>query len=280
MRVKIFSCHHKKPAYSVNNALFTDIIAGVQSDPDGAFVGDLDGINISSQDMFSEIRHHYYIWKNLLDDYEYIGVEHYRRKFFITPMPYDRLNEISPHYALQRDGFDTDQKLHELQQSRENFLEYFTIRENFTAAEIDSFKNWLSQYDVVMPRMWHLHDRPDLESEWKNGGLPPQMWDLFMDSMRDKPQFSPLPYHPVRTSNHNSIFIMKTELFDEYMQGLFSSITDLEALMEGKLDHFPRMWGYVAEKAINYFILAKRKKNPFFNVAHIPLVVRTLHNDL
>ncbi|MBR0558735.1 DUF4422 domain-containing protein [Neokomagataea anthophila] len=280
MRVKIFSCHYQKPTHTVNTELFADLISGYHSDPDGAYIGDLDGVNIAEQNDFSEIRHHYYVWKNLLDDYEYIGFDHYRRKFFITPMPYDKLQSISPHYAEQRDGFDTDQKIHEIQQSREDFLDYFTIRKNFTPAEIDSFKHWLSQYDVVVPRMWHLHDRPDLESEWKNSGLPPQMWEMFMASMRDKPQFSPLPYHPIRTSNHNSIFIMKTELFDEYMHGLFAAVKDLEALMEGKLDPFPRRWGYVAEKALNYFILSKRKKHPFFNVAQVPLVVRTLHNDL
>ncbi|GBR50125.1 capsular biosynthesis protein [Neokomagataea thailandica NBRC 106555] len=280
MRVKIFSCHYKTPAKPVNNELFADILSGAKSDPDGHFIGDLDGENISEQNVFSEIRHHYYVWKNLLDDYEYIGFDHYRRRFFITPMPFEKLNKISPHFAGQRDAFDADQKLHEIEQSREDFLEHLNIRDSFSVSESQNFKNWLSQYDVIVPRMWHLHDRPDLESEWKNSGLPPQMWELFMEAMRNHKQFLPLPHYPVRTSNHNSIFIMKTELFDEYMSGLFGTIKDLEALMEGKIHHFPRMWGYVAEKALNYFILAQRKKNPFFNVAQLPLIVRTIHDDL
>ncbi len=280
MRVKIFSCHYTKPKRPLNGELFAPILSGVADAADGSYLGDLGGDNISDRNEFSEIRHHYYVWKNLLGSYDYVGFEHYRRMFFINPVRRERLLELGPSFAMMSEMFDVDQKLHELQQRPEDFYAHVAMRESFTDDEVESFKVWLSRQDVVVPRMWHLHDRPDLEHEWKNSGLPPMMWELMIAAFGRQASFQPMPGRPIRTSNHNSIFIMRAELFDEYMHALFASIEDLHEMMRGKINDFPRMWGYVCEKAVNYFILAKRKQVPFFSVAQLPLIVSTTTSEI
>ena len=280
MRVKIFACHYRRPTRPLNGELFAPLLSGADDAEDGSFLGDLSGENISDRNEFSEIRHHYYVWKNLLGGLDHVGFEHYRRMFFINPMPRDRLLEVAPSFATMAEMFDVDQKLHELEQRSEDFLAHVALRESFGDADIDGFKRWLAHQDFVVPRMWHLHDRPDLEHEWKNGGLPPLMWDLMIEALGRQPSFQPMPGRPIRTSNHNSIFMMRSDLFDEYMRALFAAIEDLHGLMKGRVDDFPRMWGYVAEKALNYFILAKRRQRPFLSVAQMPLIVSTLTDDL
>ena len=280
MRVKIFSCQHRPPKRSLNTQLFQVILSGATDAGDGTYIGDLNGINIADKNEFSEIRHHFYVWKNLLSDYDYVGFEHYRRMFFVNPIQHDRLSRTYPSFALISEMFDVDQKLHEVQQRSDEFYNYMTIRENFTDLEIEGFKRWLACHDVVVPRMWHLHDRPDLEHEWKNSGLPPAMWDFMITALAQQRAFSPMPDLPIRTSSHGNLFIMRSDLFNEYMEGLFAALDELRGLMKGKIDDFPRMWGYVCEKALNYFILAKRKERPFFTLAQMPLIISTLTHDL
>ena len=280
MRVKIFACHYLPPTRPLNGALFAPLLSGSANAEDGSFLGDLGGENISGRNEFSEIRHHYSVWKNRLHELDYVGFEHYRRMFFINPFERERLREVAPIFATMAEMFDVDQKLHELQQRTEDFHAHIALREAFGDAEVEGFRRWLSHQDVVVPRMWHLHDRPDLEHEWKNSGLPPLMWDLMIEALGRQPGFRPMPGRPIRTSNHNSIFMMRSELFDEYMRALFAAIEDLHDRMGGRVDDFPRMWGYVAEKALNYFILAKRCQRPFFSVAQMPLIVSTLTHDL
>ena len=61
MRIKIFSCHHQAPAESLMTSLFATLVSGEKSDPNGRFLGDLDGPNIATQNEHSELRLHYHV---------------------------------------------------------------------------------------------------------------------------------------------------------------------------------------------------------------------------
>src|SRR5580698_1320021 len=91
MRLKIFSCHHLKPEFTCNTEIFQTLVSNLPAPDDGSFMSDLSGINIADDNLYAELRHQFYVWKNLIEDYDYIGFEHYRRPFFIDPLPSERL---------------------------------------------------------------------------------------------------------------------------------------------------------------------------------------------
>src|SRR6204780_4712463 len=91
MRLKIFSCHHLKPEFTCNTEIFQTLVSNLPEAEDGSFMSDLGNINIAGDNLYAELRHQFYVWKNLIEDYDYIGFEHYRRPFFIDPLPAVRL---------------------------------------------------------------------------------------------------------------------------------------------------------------------------------------------
>lgn len=96
MRFKIFVCHYKLPVLPLQTPLFSYLVSGERSAADGFWLGDLDGDNIAADNHFSELRHHYYVWKNLLSQYDYVGFEHYRRMLFIDLLPPERPALVAP----------------------------------------------------------------------------------------------------------------------------------------------------------------------------------------
>ena len=87
MRLKIYACHHAVPEFTCNTEIFQTFVSNVPAPEDGSFMSDLDKINIAGDNLYSELRHQYFVWKNLLQDHDYVGFEHYRRPFFIDTLP-------------------------------------------------------------------------------------------------------------------------------------------------------------------------------------------------
>ena len=79
MRLKIFSCHHLRPEFTCNTEIFQTLVSNLPEPADGSFMSDLGGINMANNNLYSELRHQFFVWKNLIDSYDYIGFEHYRR---------------------------------------------------------------------------------------------------------------------------------------------------------------------------------------------------------
>jgi hypothetical protein len=268
MNVQIISCHTQTPKYVVKSNVFKSLLSGLV-DENKYILSDLNGDNIANQVDFSEIRHHFYIWKNLSGSVDYIGLEHYRRRLFVDVVPLNRAPDTIKEW---RHGFSCDQKLHELYVDEQNFLAHLLYRSSFEETDEIRLSSWLSNFDIILPRQWHLHDRPDLEAEWKMGGLPPLLWDIMIETLKEHKIFSPMPYFPIRTSNHSNIFIMKKEYFLEYMELLFFSLEKIQENMTGRVDIFPRIWGYIAEKLLNYFVLSKKITDPLLRVTYLPLI--------
>ena len=91
MRLKIFSCHNRRPTFACNTEIFQTLVSNLRAPDDGSFMSDLGGINMAENDLYSELRHQFFVWKNLIDCYDYIGFEHYRRPFFIDTLPAKQL---------------------------------------------------------------------------------------------------------------------------------------------------------------------------------------------
>ena len=85
MRVKLFSCHHLQPRFTCNTEIFQTLVSNLPAPADRSFISDLERENIAGENLYAELRHQYFLWKNLSSELEYIGFEHYRRPFFIDP---------------------------------------------------------------------------------------------------------------------------------------------------------------------------------------------------
>ncbi len=104
MRIKLFNCHPAVLTHRLTQGLFATLVSGLHDAPDGSYLGDLGGDNIAHDNAYTELRHQYVVWKNLLRHYDYVGFEHYRRMFVIDPMPYDTLADLSWELADRADA--------------------------------------------------------------------------------------------------------------------------------------------------------------------------------
>ena len=239
------------------------------------------GSNIAHENNYSEVRHFYYVWKNLLSNLDYVGFGHYRRLIFLDPMPLDRLSAIAPHMAHFRTWAQADLQLAQVELTRAQLEEAIDMRRSFTEDDIRTVLRWLDRRDVVVPRMWSVHDRPDLEGQWMESGAPPEMWALMMQAFAEQEAFRPMPIHPVKTAAFNNSFMMRSEIFDRYMTALMAVIDRLKELMHGKPYYpFHRIWGYVAERALNYFLHAQLMKLPELELTQRLFLVRTVPDML
>ena len=281
MRAQIFLCHYKPPVIPLRSPLFSYLVSGYATPEDGSFIGDLDGVNIASDNTYTELRHHYYIWKNRLGQLDFVGVEHYRRMLFLDFLPAEKLSRLAPHLLHVRSWAQVDRALALVELERHQLEQAIAMRQHASDEDLVALLRWLGNRDIILPRMWPLHDRPDLEGQWRASGAPPEMWEDMMAAFGAQAAMRPVPTTPIRTACFNNCFMMRSELFDKYMTALFQAIEQLKDRLTGRPYYpFHRMWGYVGERALNYFVHAEVAKNALLDVTQLPMLLRSAPDEL
>ena len=70
-------------------------------------MSDLDSLDIAGDNRYSELRHQFFVWRNLICSYDYIGFEHYRRPSLLTRHPWRNLFTDFPDVREMRLYFCT-----------------------------------------------------------------------------------------------------------------------------------------------------------------------------
>ena len=268
MRLKIFSCHHFKPEFTCNTEIFQTLVSNLPEPEDGSFRSDLGGINIAGDNLYSELRHQFYVWKNLIGAYDYIGFEHYRRRFFIDPLPAERLAtdfhdvwEMRLYFAGFRDvGIGRDPVI---------FERYLAMRRSFDAVTIARLKQWIGGYDLVVPRP----NIENIEEQWKTWFDKDVLWDTMVEGMERSAYFKTHPKLLVLSMEicyFANMYIMRTDLLDEYLTFCFEVLAFCRSRLP---DLVARALGYFSERLFSFWLYQKRIEIPTLRVLELPFVM-------
>lgn len=270
MAARIFTCHHIVPPRIFRpNRLFSMLISGEHSNGQAGYLGDLDGDNIAGRNVYSELRHQYYVWRNLLGRYDYVGFEHYRRVFFIDPAPAAIARAGDPQRWWWRTCFQAAQNAAYADTTAEGIEDYFTYRSEFNLKTCQTIESWMAHYDIIVQRPF-MHD--GLEAQWKSC-QPPHVWDVILAAVREALAASGAGDDidgniGVSTGYFNNMYIMRSEIFDEYMK-FYMHCADL---ILQRATSYQRMLGHCGERIFSLWLYQRCLDNPLLKVHQLPFL--------
>jgi hypothetical protein len=267
MRLKLFSCHHLKPEFTCNTDIFQTLVSNLPEPEDGSFMSDLGGINIAGDNLYSELRHQFFVWKNLMADFDYIGFEHYRRPFFIDPLPAERLTPDFPDVLQARQFFMAMNSVG-LRRPPELFERYLAMRRSFGPADITEIKQWIGGYDIVVPRP----NPQNIERQWKEWFPADHLWDTMVEGIRQHPTFRARPnyiFFQTETCWFANMYIMRRDLLEEYLTFCFEVL----AFCRSRLPVTGRALGYFSERVFTFWLYQKRIEQPTLRVLELPILL-------
>jgi hypothetical protein len=270
MTAKIFNCHHVTPQFAASTELFVTLVSGMQDSPDGSYIGDLGGKNIAQKNVFSEYRHQYFVWKNLLHLYDYVGFEHYRRMFFIDAMTPDRLRGILPELLHFRRIFASEQHRSHLDVGPDAYAGHWQMRQSFTNSDTLNAKIYLSYFDVIVQR---ADSKMTIKEQW-DSCMPLSYWNILVEAVKGSQYFRDKTCYidfGMRSPVWNNMYIMRAEIFDEYMRFFM----DCVERMSPQLQDWHRAWGHCGERIFNFFLFQKMIENPLLRVGRLPFILRS-----
>jgi hypothetical protein len=272
MRLKLFSCHHVAPEFTCNTEIFQTLVSNVPAPADGTFMSDLDGINIGWDNLYSELRHQYFVWKNLLGDYDYVGFEHYRRPFFIDTLPAERVATAFPEVWNMRQFFVAFSRLG-LRRSPADFEQYLAMRRSLDETDIARLKDWIGAYDVVVPRP-NVHN---IQTQWKSCFDDDVYWDLIVEGVNRSGRFFETDrgcvLFEMEICHFANMYIMRSDLLNEYLTFCFDVLAFYRPRLPSPL--LKRALGYVSERLFSFWLFQKQIEDPTLRVLHLPLLIFT-----
>jgi hypothetical protein len=267
MRLKIFACHHLPPDLTCNTEIFQTLVSNVPAPEDGSFLSDLGGINIGGDSLYSEMRHQFFVWKNLLGEFDHVGFEHYRRPFFIDPLPAEQLRADFPDVWMMRlvlAGYHHAGLLRE----QDVFARYLAMRRSLDDTTVERVRQWIGGYDVVAPRP----NYENIETQWKSCFDDDIYWNTMVEAVNQSRFFSTRTnriFFQLQMCYFCNMYIMRTELLDEYLTFCFEVLEYLAAHLTMK----GRALGYFSERLFSFWLYHKRIETPCLRVLELPFVM-------
>ncbi len=266
MSVTVYSCHHNPPELERRTELFVPLLSGGHGTD--AYGGDLDGFNIADDQTLSEVRLHFYVWRNLMSGSDHVGFEHYRRKFFLNPFPNNTIGTVPACHDLidvnRRARCDVLEFIHPV--PRHMFEAYTLQRNEFTARENARIARYLAGYDIVVP----IHFGATVRDWWQPAD---ESWSfaLLEEAVRANPYFrhhEPLVDFVATRNLFWNMFVMRTALFDEYMTFLFHCLD----FIRERIDPTPRSLGYFAERIFSLWFNQKTREDGLLRLGTVPVI--------
>ncbi len=258
--MRIFSCHHQAPTRFVNTSLFQTFPLTVDASP-------LPGLRVHDNRL-SEMRHQHYVWKNYRSA-ETVGFEHYRRVFFLTGDNGARLaTEFPDLHELTKTS--AQYWTHHFIVNNAVFNRYLDYRESLDAAEIAGIEAFLGSFDIVTTR-------PELRSMEEMLFFPLDQFGSYLAQTRFFQRAPQLEMSVPHRCHWLNCYVMKRELFDEYMEFAFEALDVFDANMpEGHPN--PRFLGHMTERLFTTYLYRKRVMEPHLKVLELPTI--WYHADL
>jgi hypothetical protein len=267
MRLKIFSCHHARPEFTCNTEIFQTLVSNLAPPEDGSFGSDLDGVNIARDNRYSELRHQFYVWKNLIGSYDYIGFEHYSRLFFIDSLPAEQLIAGFPDVWQMRLYFGGFNNIG-LRYEARRFDQYLAMRRSLDTVAVGDLKQWIGNFDIVVPRP-NIHN---IERQWKECFDNDILWDTMIEGINRNKMFrikANVICNQMEVCYFANMYIMRSDLLAEYLTFCFEVL----AYCESRLVLGGRAFGYFSERLFSFWFYQKRIENPTLRVLELPLVM-------
>lgn len=252
--VKVLVVYHKESEL-VKSDILTPIHVGRDINPNNNWlntnmIGDNTGENISFKNStYCELTALYWAWKNL--DADYIGLCHYRRFLSFK-------GKLTNTYEL------TNQVLEKI------------------GLNDKTISRMCNKYDIILPPVYNTHP----------AGLPEQImtnYDFYcnehikkdMDAMISVintyyPEYSQdaEKYLKAKKSFFYNMFIMKRELYNDYMEFLFGVLGKLEGIIDISDDKYQaRVFGFLAERLQNIFVEHLSRVRPELKVNYVQNVM-------
>jgi hypothetical protein len=267
MSLRIYRCNHVVPERFDKGPIFRTLISGVPSSAEGVYDGDLDGVNISEKNIHSEMRHQFYVWKNLLANNDYVGFEHYRRTFFLDPLPEHLVKEKFPRIYQLRKIFTSEPSKHNVLVKADLFSEYLDMRESLSDEIHAAVENWVRRHDVVVQR---AHPEP-LDVQWRSIFGMNKLWSYLLAAAKNTRFFASrgASIETRMQGSYCNMYIMRSELFDEYMEFWSEAMSYLEP----KLEPLERLYGHFAERLFNMYLYQKQIETPLLADHRLPFLI-------
>ncbi len=267
MRLKIFSCHHRRPEFTCNTEIFQTLVSNLPAPDDGSFMSDLGGINMAENNSYSELRHQFFVWQNLIDCYDYVGFEHYRRQFFIDTLPARQLAAAFNDVWEMRLHFAAFNNIG-LRCAPDTFQQYLDMRRSFDTTAVTQVKQWIDGYDIIVPRP----NIGDIEQQWK-ACLPEETyWDTLVEGVNRSEIFRARPNQACFQSEvcyFANMYIMRSDLLNEYLTFCFEVL----AFCQSRLELREQAAGYFAERLFSFWLYQKRIEVPTLRVLELPMLM-------
>jgi Domain of unknown function (DUF4422) len=269
MRLKIFSCHHVHPEHELATGMFQTLVSGLPTRAGSSAITDIHSRNIAKAEKFCELRHQYFVWQNLLADYDYVGFEHYRRPFYLDPLPLDRLEREYPLVAEVRERLRAEPYRIQVDVGPEAMRQHATLRERLTAQDEASIAGWIGNHDVLFA---HTIFEESGSNFIRHHADSAPLWEAFIADLaaywprRFKCRYTALP---PPWSGYLNMYILRSELFDEYMDLVMTVLLDLDRRFP---DGEPRVWGLMTERLFGAYLLQKAMEKPFFRYRQLPFL--------
>jgi hypothetical protein len=241
--IDLFSIVYKDVNYPLPTNYIKTISAGNYSKENKCLFRDDTSTNISNLNRyFSELTAHYWVYKNFKLS-KYIGFCHYRRYFNLVPNEFFHISKIRFECNAQTIGIvDSEEQMNR-------------------AIEL------LSIYDVILTRKYILTE--NIKTQYCNSH-PKSTWDCFIESIcvnAPKLLVDNIKYFDYSFDFYfYPIFIMRTDIFCDFMENLFNVLIPVYAQIgdikdeEGLRFQNCRYPAYLAERFMMLYFFSNKLK--------------------
>lgn len=244
-----FAMSHLPYSYEFEGRFFVPFVLGVD---------DAAGDNIANKPAFSECRGHYWLWRNVkFASDEFVAINQYRRCFWFFP-----LIESGSAYA------DRSVALHKAPNqtiTHMNRAEYIEYVQHVERAHVFPLNRWLEGVDLVVNRPLQ-YPRPIAQIYGEHHRAPD--WEIFAHVCRA---------NGLDDGRHNWLtghlmFIMRPDLFDEYMTLWWKVMSEVDQLVAHENDPYQhRKIGYLTERFVSAWLIKKRTETPSLRIQTLPI---------
>jgi hypothetical protein len=253
----LMTAHHKNdPFLEISKKYFFPIQVGkALSDLDLNVNKDdkLDNISIKNR-TFCELTAYYSAWKNY--QAEYIGLMHYRRIFTEKNFLFNKtISKLKYHLKSLLYCYECKDPNHHFS----NMIYIKTKRDaDLISKSLNNyFKKKLHNYDIVLPKK-NSYKYLNLEQQFILSHNTDD-WLLFKKIINEDYPFLKNSTRIVSKAKRfyaYNMFIMKKELFSDYMEVLFSILFKMENLVDltNKTPYQARIFGFISERFLNIYV--------------------------
>lgn len=216
-KINIYSITHKKYAFPAS-CIYSPLHVGKQGKQELGYCGDDTGDQISKKNLsHCELTGMYWVWKNAIEESNYIGFVHYRRYF------------EGSHLGFKGKKILDEDEIIEIFKTNDVIVP--VKRKYYIESVYNHYKNAHVENDLIKTREIILEFFPEYESAFDK---VMQGKSLYLCNM----------------------FIIKKNIFDEYMEWLFFILDKLESRIDTKAydGYQSRVFGFIGERLLNIWI--------------------------